>query len=285
MKPIIKYRGGKSKEIPFLIEHIPHFHGRYIEPFLGGGAMYFHLENKQSIINDINTKLMDFYRGIRDDYSIIRNELDALEAIYVQNRTAFDELKKHHPDERVQDENEALYYNIRDMYNGLTDPQYHQSTLYYFINKTAYSGMIRFNARGEYNVPYGRYKNFNTNLITESHQHLLANTEIHNVDYVDIFNMANVGDFIFLDPPYDCIFSDYGNSEYRDGFGVDSHKRLAQDFRNLGCQSLMVIGATPLTRELYNGLIVGEYEINYAVNIRNRFNAGAVHLIITNYEH
>lgn len=285
MKPIIKYRGGKSKEIPFLIEHIPHFEGRYIEPFLGGGAMYFHLEPEHSIINDINTRLMDFYRGIRDDYAQIRAELDELETIYTHNREVFDNLKKHHPNDRVPDDNETLYYQIRDMYNGLKKSKYHQATLYYYINKTAYSGMIRFNARGEYNVPYGRYKNFNTKIITDAHQQLLANTEIHNEDYREIFNMSHADDFIFLDPPYDCIFSDYGNNEYRDGFGEESHRQLALDYRNLGCPSLMVIGATPLTRELYNDLIIGEYEKNYSVNIRNRFNAGAMHLIITNYGH
>ena len=285
MRPMIKYRGGKSKEIPLLVEHIPHFNGRYIEPFFGGGAMYFHLEPEQAIINDINTRLMDFYIGVRDDYPIVREELDGIEAQYNANREAFDALKRLHPDERVEDANEALYYHLRDMYNGIIELEFHQATLYYFINKTAYSGMIRFNARGEYNVPYGRYKNFNTRMITEDHQHLLANTDIHNEDYRAIFELANPDDFIFLDPPYDCIFSDYGNNEYRDGFGEDSHRQLAQDFRNLGCPSLMVIGATPLTREIYDGLIIGEYEKNYSVNIRNRFNAGAMHLIITNYGH
>jgi DNA adenine methylase len=283
MKPIIKYRGGKSKEVPFLINHIPQFHGRYIEPFFGGGAMYFYLEPQNAIINDINTRLIDFYRGVRDDYDVIRQELDNLESIYSQHRASFEELKRQSPNERVEDANEDLYYKIRDMYNGLIPSQYHQATLYYFINKTAYSGMIRFNAKGEYNVPYGRYKNFNTKILTEAHHHLLLNTDIHNEDYRGIFDMANEDDFIFLDPPYDCIFSDYGNEEYRDGFGENSHRQLAQDFKNLGCRALMVIGATPLTREIYQECIIGEYAKNYSVNIRNRFNAGATHLIITNY--
>jgi DNA adenine methylase len=66
MKPLIKYRGGKSKEIPQLIKHIPKYSGRYIEPFFGGGALYFYLEPKKAIINDINSKLMAFYLGVRD---------------------------------------------------------------------------------------------------------------------------------------------------------------------------------------------------------------------------
>lgn len=283
MKPMIKYRGGKSKEIPMLYPHIPQFNGRYIEPFFGGGAMFFHLEPQHAIINDINTRLMQFYVAVQMDYDTLKDELTELEMIYNANRARFDELKSLHPDERVNDDNEALYYELRDMYNGIIEPRYSQGTLYYFINKTAYSGMIRFNSRGEYNVPYGRYKNFNTSIITDQHHDLLARTEIFNADYRMIFEMAEHDDFVFLDPPYDCIFSDYGNEQYRDGFDVESHTQLAQDFFNLNCAALMVIGATPLTRELYDGHIVAEYDKNYAVNIRNRFQAAARHLIITNY--
>lgn len=283
MKPMIKYRGGKSKEIPHIMEHVPNFNGRYIEPFLGGGAVFFHLEPEQAIINDINAPLMAFYRGVRDDYQNLRQELDGIEAIYSENRIAFDTLKAQHPDERVEDHNEELYYEIRNMYNNLVERRYSDALLYYFINKTAYSGMIRYNARGEFNVPFGRYKNINTRLITEQHSELLQRAELFNTDYSDIFNMSQQGDFMFLDPPYDCIFSDYGNEEYRDGFNEENHRRLAQDFRNLGCMAMMVIGRTPLTEELYNGMIIDDYGKQYAVNIRNRFKSAANHIVVTNY--
>lgn len=283
MKPMIKYRGGKSKEIPMLHPHIPQFDGRYIEPFFGGGAMFFYLEPRHAIINDINTKLMQFYVAVQMDYDTLTNELKKLEEIYVANRAEFDRLKALTPNERVDDKNEALYYAIRDMYNGLSEQKYSAGTLYYFINKTSYSGMIRFNAKGEFNVPYGRYKNFNTSLITPQHHELLSRTEIFNVDYLRVFDMAEHDDFMFLDPPYDCIFSDYGNEQYKDGFDENSHRQLAQDFFNLNCRALMVIGATQLTRELYDGHIIDEYDKNYAVNIRNRFQAAARHIIVTNY--
>lgn len=283
MKPMLKYRGGKSKEIPYIMEYVPNFNGRYIEPFLGGGAVFFHLEPEQAIINDINAPLMAFYQGVRNDYHALRVELDAIEEIYTRNRAAFDALKAMNPNERVEDQNEALYYHLRDMYNNLEAKDYSDALLYYFINKTAYSGMIRYNARGEFNVPFGRYKNLNTQLITEQHSVLLQRANLFNLDYSEIFNMSQQGDFIFLDPPYDCVFSDYGNEEYRDGFSEENHRQLAQDFRNLGCMALMVIGRTPLTEELYNGLIVAEYGKQYAVNIRNRFRSTSNHLIITNY--
>ena len=75
----------------------------------------------------------------------------------------------------------------------------------------------------------------------------------------------------------------YGNEAYRDGFGEDEHRRLANDFVNLPCKSLLVIGKTPLTEELYGKYVVEEYDKSYSVNIRNRFKADAKHIIVTNY--
>lgn len=283
MKPMIKYRGGKSKEIPHIMWHIPRFSGRYVEPFFGGGALFFHLEPRQAIINDINSKLISFYRGVRDDYSSLRRELDEIEALYSEYRKEFEELKALHPDERVEDKNEDLYYHLRAMFNDTTDKLYSDALLYYYINKTAYSGMIRYNTRGEFNVPFGRYQHLNTGSVTLSHSRLLQRAEIYNTDYCDIFNMCQEDDFVFLDPPYDCVFSDYGNEEYKDGFNEDNHRKLADDFKNLPCKALMVIGKTPLTEGLYRGYITDEYEKNYAVNIRNRFKAAAKHIVVANY--
>lgn len=95
--------------------------------------------------------------------------------------------------------------------------------------------------------------------------------------------MANERDFVFLDPPYDCIFSDYGNKDYKNGFGEAEHRRLASDFKNISSQTMLVIGKTPLTMELYRKYIIEEYDKNYSVNIKNRFKSAAKHLIITNY--
>lgn len=283
MKPMLKYRGGKSKEIPMITPYIPDYTGRYIEPFLGGGALYFHLEPEQSIINDVNTKLFTFYKGVKNDYDVIKNELKNLEKEYVYNRSKFDTLKTLTPSERVHDDNEELYYYIRSLFNDPEQTKYHPATIYYFINKLSYSGMIRYNKKGEFNVPYGRYKNFNTDLINENHKNLLQRTEILNTDYTDVFKLANENDFIFLDPPYDTQFSDYGNIETVDGFTEDMHVKLASDFKQLNCKSLMVIGRTPLTYDLYKDYIVHEYNKNYAVNIRNRFKAESSHILITNY--
>jgi len=283
MKPLVKYRGGKSNEISNIERHIPRYKGRYIEPFFGGGALFFHLTPKQAIINDINSKLIAFYKGVKENYNELRQELDEIEKIYEANRKQFDALKKQTPNERVEDKNENLYYQIRDMFNDLSEKKYSDALLYFFINKTAYSGMIRYNSKGEFNVPFGRYEHLNTTLVTPQHSELLKRAEIYNSDYKTIFEMSQIDDFIFLDPPYDCIFSDYGNEEYKDGFNDECHKQLAIDFRNLKCKALLVIGRTPLTEKLYGDIIIDEYAKNYSVNIRNRFKSVATHILVANY--
>ena len=166
MNPVLKYRGGKSREIPRFLQYIPDDFNHYIEPFFGGGAVFFYLEPDRAIINDANTKLMTFYQQLRDNYSAMRTQLDTLQQLYESNQAEFKRLKAMTPDERVPNANETLYYRMRDLFNH-PDNTFLDGVLYFFINKTAYSGMIRYNNSGEYNVPFGRYPNLNTKLVTQ----------------------------------------------------------------------------------------------------------------------
>ena len=282
MNPVLKYRGGKSREIPKFLQYIPKEYDRYVEPFLGGGALFFYLEPHKAILNDINVRLMTFYQQLRDMYPEMRMQLDALQKEYDANQTAYRISKSKAPDSRVPNANEELYYRLRKLFNHPND-EYLEGVLYFFINKTAYSGMIRYNNNGEYNVPFGRYPNFNTHLITQKHSELLQCAELYSFDYRSIFNMVTKDDFMFLDPPYDCVFNDYGNIDMMNGFDELQHRRLAKDFRELRCKALMIIGKTPLTEELYGDCIFDEYYKNYAVNIRNRFNSEKMHIVVKNY--
>jgi DNA adenine methylase len=283
MNPVLKYRGGKSREIPKFLNYIPDDYERYVEPFLGGGAVFFYLEPDNAILNDVNTRLITFYEQLRDQYPLMRSQLNALQEKYEKNQGGFKKLKLKKPDEIIPNANEDLYYKMREKYNKSDDATYLEGVVYFFINKTAYSGMIRYNNNGEYNVPFGRYPNFNTQLLTEQHSILLKNAVLYNLDYAKIFEMTTENDFIFLDPPYDCVFNDYGNIDMMNGFDEEEHKRLADDFKKLQCRALMVIGKTPLTESLYKDYIIDEYYKNYAVNIKNRFNNDRMHIIVKNY--
>lgn len=94
MKPIIKYRGGKQKEIPDFINRIPQDYHRYFEPFLGGGAVYFHMEPEQAVVGDVNPKLITFYQQLRDNYPLMQKQLDQLQQQYEANQYEYEELKQ-----------------------------------------------------------------------------------------------------------------------------------------------------------------------------------------------
>ena len=108
----------------------------------------------------------------------------------------------------------------------------------------------------------------------------LKHTELYSQDYRYIFDMARADDFMFLDPPYDKTFKSYGGSGISE-FGEEKHRQLAEDFKNLPCRSLMIIGKTPLTESLYTGYITDEYDNAYI--IRADKNKKAVHLIVRNF--
>lgn len=283
MKPIIKYPGGKRRELDEIKKHIPSFNGRYIEPFVGGGALFWELERENSIINDYNKKLISFYETVRDDFEKLDTELNLLKIDYDAEQERVDSLLKV-GNTGVKNRNEELFYEIRDMYNKRIPSSYLDATIYYFLNKTAYSGIVRHNSRGEYNVPFGRYKRLNTSPLTKEHSDLLKKTEIRQGDFTEIFKVANGDDFIFLDPPYDSTFSNYGNVDNDNtGFNKEDHIRLAEAFKNTTAKALMVIGETEFIINLYKDYIIGKYPKRYAINIKNRINANNDHLVITNY--
>lgn len=125
MKPIIKYRGGKSKEIPNFIQFIPQNYDRYVEPFLGGAALYFYLEPHAALINDINDKLINFYLSVRNNFNALRKELTSLETTYISNQIAYEKLKATDTTSiYVENKNEALYYLLRDMFNAKIEKKY-----------------------------------------------------------------------------------------------------------------------------------------------------------------
>ena len=115
MNPVLKYRGGKSREISLFESYIPKNYNCYYEPFLGGGALYFYLEPKLAVINDINSKLMIFYKQLRNNYKKLTEQLDYLQNIYEKNQKQYKELKIINPDEHIKNKNEDLYYEIRKM--------------------------------------------------------------------------------------------------------------------------------------------------------------------------
>lgn len=274
MNPILKYPGGKRLEIKHFAHLIPPYH-TYIEPFLGGGAVFFYLEPQRAIINDLNTPLMRFYREVQEDYPQIEKELRALYQNWQENKHRF--LTGSSPD----DLNGFLYYQLRNQFNQQNFSCCSFATLYYALNKLSFSA-VRFNSKGENNVPYGHRLSF-AQVLEQKHHDLLQNAQIENQDYAEIFKQAEPEDFIFLDPPYDTRFTKYGNTT---DFKEDEQRRLAEDFKNLGNKALLIIGKTRLTDELYGKYLFGAYEKRYAHRSGKQgenLKKTNTHLIVSNY--
>lgn len=274
MTPILKYPGGKRLEIKHFAGLIPSFDS-YIEPFLGGGAVFFYLEPQKAFINDLNTPLMHFYREVKENYPKIEAELQSLYQIWTRNKAQF--LTGQSP----IDSNEGLYYTLREQLNQENYSSYSYGTLFYALNKLSFSA-IRFNAKGENNVPYGHRLSF-AQVLEPKHSLLLKKAQITNQDYAALFRKATAKDFIFLDPPYDTRFTSYGNHV---DFKEAEQRRLVEDFKNLGTKALMIIGKTPLTMELYKDFVYSTYEKRYAQNFGKQgkdSSSPATHLIISNY--
>lgn len=265
LKPIIKYVGGKLSELDIIAPYFPYSINTYVEAFLGGGAVFFYLRPQKAIINDINLRLYNFYKGIIENPSNIREQLDDFS--YRYNNADLDIKEK-------------MYYEIRSMYNKHIPSEYDYSTLYYIINKLAYAGMVRFNNNDEFNVPFGRYKTINNN-ITEEHVSLLQRAKLYNKDYSEVILEAKKGDFVFLDPPYHQLYTEYGN-----GFEFPEEKQieLSELFKKSPANCMIVINKTDLISELYKDYIKKEYSKTYSINFKNRNERDSKHLIITNYD-
>ncbi len=259
LKPIVKWSGGKMDEIKQFIDHVPTDIDVYLEPFVGGGALFFHLCPAKSAISDVHVELIDLYKTIKNGQ---------IDTIY--------DFMSNNPNE------EEHYYIVRDKMeiNTPTD----NAKRFYYLRKTCFRGMLRYNSQGKFNIPFGRYKTCNySELQNPNYESLLKTSDIFNESFEYLFdNYNNKKNFMFLDPPYDSEFTDYGYCS----FGKDEHRKLAEYFKQTNIRCLMIIGKTDFIADLYKDYIVGEYDKKY----RFKLHSGRVgdeintkHLIIKNY--
>ena len=259
LKPMVKWSGGKYDEISKFSTYIPDKFDYYLEPFFGGGAVFFHLRPDKGAISDLHTELIDFYTHIKKG--------DA-KKIY-----KFMENNKNE---------EGTYYKVRDKMDVKTSLD--NAKRFYYLRKTCFRGMLRYNASGKFNIPYGKYKTCNYEILKDdSYKKCLEGIDIHCQSFEYIFkNYNSKKNFMFLDPPYDSEFTNYGYCS----FGKDEHTKLAKLFKKTNIKCLMVIGKTDFITKLYKDYIVGDYKKKYKFKIHsNRVGdeINTTHLIIKNY--
>ena len=258
INPLIKWSGGKGDEIKNFEKYFPKDFDTYIEPFIGGGSVFFHINPKKAVIADVHTELIDLYKSIKEGHS----------------KDIYDFMEEN-------DNNEETYYKIRDkmkIENSLDNAK-----RFYYQRKTCFRGMLRYNKSGKFNIPFGKYKKINyEDLNNKKYEELLKRTEIIKTSFEYVFEKYdNENNFMFLDPPYDSEFTDYGYCE----FGRKEQEILAKCFKQTKIKCLMIIGKTDFIKELYKDYIVDEYDKKY----RFKLYAGRIgdeinnkHLIIKN---
>ncbi|AGF73165.1 DNA adenine methylase [Corynebacterium halotolerans] len=247
MKPVLKWAGGKTQLLPHLR---PFFNPekRYIEPFLGGGALLFDLMPEAAVVNDSNRELMATYRAIRE-------EPDAV----------FEAVQSHR--------NEKEYFlELRAVDPETLDPVALAGRMI-FLNKTCFNGLYRVNRQNRFNVPFGNYRRPSLPGLEYLRElsAFLQRVEIHDGDYRDFLRkVVRPGDQVFLDPPYDPIsrYSDF--TRYTPAkFFADDQSEVAELARELSERGVFVVitnSDTELIRSLYEGFRIHEVAVRRAIN-------------------
>ena len=231
-KPFLKWAGGKTQMISDILKFAPKNFNKYIEPFIGGGAVYFNLNHSESIISDLNEELVITYKQVKEN---VGETIDILEKY---NNT------------------EEFYYKTRALdVNKLSYSERAARLIY--LNKTCFNGLFRVNKKGEFNVPYGKRSGSflnKENLISASNY--LRDTDIYHSDYKSVLKMfAKRGDFIFLDPPYQPVgkFSDF--KRYTKEFFYENDQielaELFKELTNKGCFVMLTNSDHPFILDLY----------------------------------
>jgi DNA adenine methylase len=237
-RPIVKWAGGKTRLLPELMSRVPPRMRTYAEPFAGGAALFFAVASspahrfERAILCDQNDELIACYRAVRDD-------VDAL----------IDALRAYRYDE-------ALFYEVRDRdTRNMSDAE--RGARLIFLNRTCFNGLWRVNAEGRFNVPFGRYTN--PKILDEpalrAASAALQRAELVAGDFAQVTTRCEIGDFVYLDPPYVPISRTASFTSYTSGgFGPRDQERLAREFgalRSRGVRAMLSNHDTPETRALY----------------------------------
>jgi len=299
-KPFLKWAGGKSQLIDALEERLPQsiLNSRtievYVEPFVGGGAFFFYLKSnyviKKAYLFDINKDLIVAYKVVQVYPHALIERLLSIEKEYLS---------------LSEDEQRKLFYEIRDLYNSqkkefdfsnLSEDWVSRAAYMIFLNRTCYNGLYRLNRNGEFNVPYGKYKNpkicDKENILEVSKA--LQNTEIICADFEESQRYISKGALVYLDPPYRPLSKTSNFTNYtEDGFSEEDQIRLANYFREVHKRGAYILlsNSDPKNFDpnddffevLYEGFVIERVPARRYINSNARGRGSIMELIIRNY--
>lgn len=268
-RPFLKWVGGKTQLLPKLLERVPADIKTYYEPFIGGGALYFSLKPERAVLGDFNGELIRCYQAVRDHLPQL---VDLLAAHYYEKE---------------------YFYSVRALDpDELSLPEAAARTLY--LNRTGFNGLYRVNRKGQFNVPFGRYRD---PLICDydnlgACSNLLVDTELRQGSFEEVLATAGEGDFTYLDPPYVPSSKTANFTGYiPGGFGADSQSKLAQllvDLDRRGVRFLLSNAGTEESRALYRDLPIDDLcietvQAKRSVNCRTSGRGKVEEILVRNY--
>jgi len=250
--PVIKWVGGKTKLLPELVARMPVRFGRYFEPFIGGGALFFHVAPNRATLGDSNPDLINLYSCLARDATALVPRLEEHKAKHCQMH----------------------YLAVRALWN---DPSWRwapvgRAAAFIYLNKTCFNGLWRVNQSGQFNVPIGDYKDppICVPAALQAAGLALAQAKLLNADYATTVVEAGKGDFLYFDPPYDPVSQTANFTGYTAGsFDRDDQAKLADLARELvsrGCRVMLSNSDTLLIRSLYRDFRIDSVQAGRSIN-------------------
>lgn len=273
LSPVVKWVGGKRQLLNYITPLLPKNFSTYVEPFVGGGAVLFNIQPKKAIINDYNAELINVY-------NVIKNNPDELISL----------LQEH---EKLN--SQEYFYQIRSL--DRSDTYYSMSSIdkaarIIYLNKTCFNGLFRVNQAGQFNSPYGKYKNpniVNRPLVLAMSKYFNNNDiRIMNGDYKEALKNLRRGAFVYFDPPYMPISSSSSFTGYTEnGFGKQQQIELKEECDKLngrGIKFLLSNSDHPLIRELYKDYEIIVVKAKRSINSKGNKRGEINEVLIRNYD-
>lgn len=263
MKPIVKYQGGKGRELKLIKELVSFDFVRVVEPFAGGAAVSFSYE-KPCVLSDVNDNVVNLYQVVScpNNYALLKSKVNAAKVL-------------------DRDDLSEIYYASRDYINSDDKADKVAWAFHYIIlRQLCFSGMERYNKSGEFNVPFGHYKKLSCNL-SDDHQKLLSTASISLQSFEHTIRSCSDDDFLFLDPPY---LDRLGYTQGDGGLGL--HSNLYEELKDVGCKFLLIHSDNEFYRDIYRDFNIFTKDFIYSQRFgkgKNHTSSAVQHLYITNF--
>ena len=264
-RPFLKWAGGKTRLISQYKDYFPQHYQTYYEPFLGGGAVFFHLQPSHAVLTDINADLVITYRCVRDNLEELITLLQA----------------------HQQRHNSEYYYDVRNYHNG-TDLT--KAARFIYLNKTCFNGLYRVNSQGKFNVPVGKYKNpgICQEEVLRVASLALQKVEIKQANFEEVLNYATgTNDFVYFDPPYYPLNKTSNFTAYSN-FCFDENQQIKLrdifiELADKGVKVMLSNSDCPLIRDLYSDFNVHTISAARSINSNAQKRGKITEVLVTSY--